>query len=320
MAAVLTRTQIDQAGILRSEIDHALRCCMVRVRRGVYVIRSECEVVAHEVLRACVHRNAGGGPDIDDPGLRGHTAKLRLLVDSYRTSLSGDCAFSHLSAALIWGLPITGPVQSRVEAIRPSRSYEYRQLKLRKRPLPEGDVTRVEGARVTTALRTLVDIAHDYPLEVSVPMIDHALRTGLLERHVFAELSGDLPARRGVIRARTALSLADPARESPAESICAVRFHELGMEGFVPQVVLGIEVENFVARVDFLHRAAKVIVEVNGEIKYTDGERGARRARQERHRDYRLRNLGYRVFQLAWSDLFSTDAFHEIKRAIAAAS
>ena len=87
----------------------------------------------------------------------------------------------------------------------------------------------------------------------------------------------------------------------------------------MPQATFGTKDDGFIARVDFLHRGAKIIVEVNGEIKYTDGETGAARARRERRQDYQLRNLGYRVYQLTWADLFSPSTFHDIKHAVSRA-
>lgn len=321
MVALVTRAAIDRAGLSRLDLRNALRCCMTRVRRGMYVIRSECADGTHERIRMITHSAMmHDASDIDASGLRGHTARLKIVIDSYTGSLPEDAAFSHLSAALIWGLPITQSVQSRAEAIRPSRSCEYRQLTLRKRPLPAADVTMINGAATTTPRRTLVDVAHDYPLVISVPMIDHAVRIGLLRPQDIDDILGDITSRPGARRARAAFGLSDAIRESPAESICAVRFHELDITGFVPQVEFGTPEDGFIARVDFLHRDARVIVEVNGEIKYTDGDAGAQRASRERRRDYKLRNLDYRVFQLTWSDLFSTRAFGEITRAIDARS
>lgn len=319
MTALLTRTAIDRAGLTRPELEAVLRCCMTRIRRGVYVIRGECPSEEHKRLRTIAEPPTNGaGSDIDRPGLRGHTAKLRVVVQSYSRSLPEGSAFSHLSAALLWGLPVTRPIQHRAEAIHPSRSREYRQLRLRKRTLPDDDVNTLDGARVTTVRRTLIDVAHDYPLDISVPMIDHALRAGLVSSPEVAEISDAFSSRKGAPRARTAFALSHAVRESPAESICAVRFHELGLEGFIAQVEFRDETGVFIARVDFAHREARVIVEVNGEIKYVDGDAGAQRARRERRRDYRLRNLDYRVFQLGWPDLFKTEAFTEIRRAVSA--
>ncbi len=254
--------------------------------------------------------------DIDRPGVRGAAARLHFLAQSYGHSLPQDCVLSHLSAALLWALPLTRAVQTRAEVARPARSCRYRQLLVRKRSLLPEEVTSVDGMRATTVRRTLLDVALDYPLDVSVPMIDHALRAKLLTTDDLTTMHASIHRRRGSVRARTALALGDAVRESPAESVCAVRFHEYDLAGFVPQVSFGTNDDGFIARVDFLHREAKVIVEVNGEIKYTDGDAGAARARRERRQDYQLRNLGYRVYQLTWADLFSSSMFHEIRRAV----
>ena len=163
---------------------------------------------------------------------------------------------------------------------------------------------------------TLIWEEPDYPLDVSVPMIDAALRAAHVSTDEVAAFIDRSTERRGARRARRALSIADPSHESPAESICAVRLHEHAIDGFDTQVTFGSPDGAFRARLDFLHRAAKLILEVNGEIKYVDGEAGSRRARQERQRDYRLRNMGYRVYQLTWADLFSPETFREIRRLV----
>ena len=320
MTALLTRATCDRAGVTRAELDDALHCCLARIRSGVYLVRPECTSKDHAALHAIADSTTlPDAEHINREGLRGHVARLSILVDSYRETLPTGSAFSHLSAALLWGLPVTRHVQDRAEVIRPERSVAYRQMLVRKRPLPTTDVAVLDGTRVTTVARTLSDVAHDYPLDISVPMIDAALRNRLITGDLTSPFPPSHSGRRGARRARLALSIADPSHESPAESICAVRLHEHGIDGFVTQVVFGNPDEPYRARVDFLHRAAKLILEVNGEIKYVDGEAGSRRARQERQRDYRLRNMGYRVYQLTWADLFSPDTFREIRRLVHAA-
>lgn len=366
MDVIITRTDLHRAGFSRSQITDALRCCLIRVRRGLFVVRPGCSRPPHAalaLLKECSAEATGAAPQtpdtgwgttagcattarrdvmnvapqtvrhdaavvqspaadliaLDAKGLRGHAARLRILTRTYVGDLAEDCTLSHVSAALLWGLPFTRPVQSRAEAVRPGRSRSYKQVIVRQRVLHRSEATTIDGLPVTTVRRTLLDVAFDYPLDVSVPMIDHALRTKQVSAEDLAELVESIHQRRGSVRARTAFALADPQRESPAESICAVRFHEYDIAGFVPQVSFGTNEEGFIARVDFLHREAKVIVEVNGETKYTDGEAGAARARRERRQDYQLRNLGYRVYQLTWADLFSPAVFHELKRAVSRA-
>lgn len=319
MDVIITRADLHRAGFSRSLVTDALRCCLIRVRRGLYVVRPDCPRRSHAALALLKQRSTGDLIDLDVKGLRGHAARLRILTRTYVDDLAEDCTLSHVSAALLWGLPFTRPIQGRAEAVRPGRSRGYKQVIIRQRVLHPSEATEIDGLPVTTVRRTLLDVALDYPLDVSVPMIDHALRKELVSTEDIAELARSIRRRRGSVRARTAFSLGDRARESPAESICAVRFHEHGIAGFVPQATFGTKDDGFIARVDFLHRGAKIIVEVNGEIKYTDGETGAARARRERRQDYQLRNLGYRVYQLTWADLFSPSTFHGIKHAVSRA-
>ena len=55
----------------------------------------------------------------------------------------------------------------------------------------------------------------------------------------------------------------------------------------------------FVARVDFLYRDRRVVVEFDGMLKYDDPAA----LRQEKLREDRLRELGYEVVRLTWADL-----------------
>ncbi len=147
-------------------------------------------------------------------------------------------------------------------------------------------------------------------------MIDHALRHRMTTLSVLEDRLAARGPRPGAVRTRTAIALADGARESPAESVCAVRFHEHGLTGFVPQVIVRDRAGRVIARTDFLDEEAHAIVEVNGALKYA-GRDGGSAFERERRRDYALRNAGFRVFQLTWSDLFSYQPFLAIKRYIA---
>lgn len=360
MTAIITRTELDRIGVTRSVLSGALSCCLLRVRKGMYVVLGDCRQDAHAAIAEFgigrkddpgnladhaqsgrsrtgqwgtlhtwneSHRGYGRAPDLEQqiaadleavhaPGLRGHAAKLRILARTYASGLSDDSALSHVSAALLWGLPLTRPAQKRVEAVRRGRSRTYAKCVVRQRSLTDEDVTAIGGIPITTVARTLLDVALDYPLDVSVPMIDHALRSRLVTLDKLATLTSAVDDRRGAVRARTAFGLAEPLHESPAESICGVRFHEHAIVGFEPQITFRMPEDEGFARVDFLHRESAVIVEVNGEIKYIDGDAGALRAKRERHRDYQLRGLGYRVYQLMWSDLFQPRAFRRIKQAV----
>jgi hypothetical protein len=69
------------------------------------------------------------------------------------------------------------------------------------RALPEKDLTEINGIPCTTALRTIIDIAPDYPPENVARMVTDALRRNLftvaeaLERTAEPDLADDYGAR-----------------------------------------------------------------------------------------------------------------------------
>ncbi|WP_231445618.1 DUF559 domain-containing protein [Brevibacterium zhoupengii] len=171
--------------------------------------------------------------------------------------------------------------------------------------------------RVTTLEQTLVDVALTYELATAVAMVDHALRQGLTSMEEIEMAFAERDTARAQRRARTTLDLADARRESPAESVAAARFFEHGIGGFDPQVDFRDRSGRVFARVDFCHRAAKVIVEVDGLAKYSMGPRTPRRALEdEKARDAQLAALGYRVVHLTWKQLFLVGPFEDIKRIV----
>ena len=83
----------------------------------------------------------------------------------------------------------------------------------------------------------------------------------------------------------------------------------LAGQGFPPPVLqaeLTASDGDFVARVDFLFPDERVVVEFDGETKYGDGPAEAVIA--EKWREDRIRELGYIVVRVSWSDLAYRDA------------
>ena len=346
MDDVFTRADLTRMGFSRNHIAAAIDCCLHVVRRGSYVLLPGCIDAAHTPHvpspssggdASWAHDGADGSSAANGPkrpassdgvklsvspnhtqrpasstGLVAHVRFLRALATSYGNSLPDDAALSHISAALVWGLPLTRPIVDKAEVSRPGRSRRYASLHVRHRSVAGARVVR-HGLRVTTLTRTLLDVAADHHLDISVPMIDHALRHRMTTLSALESRLAARGPRPGAARTRTALALADGARESPAESVCAVRFHEHGLTGFAAQVVVRDRSGRVIARTDFLDEDAQAIVEVNGALKYAsqDGDSAFER---ERRRDYALRNAGFRVFQLTWKDLFSAGPFLAIKR------
>src|SRR5207248_5318490 len=90
-------------------------------------------------------------------------------------------------------------------------------VRLRRASLGRGDVVTVRGVRVTTPLRTALDIARHAALEEAVSIIDAFLRAGLF-RLTELECALAQAAGPGRVRIMRVGMLADPASGSVLES------------------------------------------------------------------------------------------------------
>lgn len=160
----------------------------------------------------------------------------------------------------------------------------------------------VEGLRVTTLPRTVADVLRTRKVPHSVAMTDRAIAAGLVTA---ATVSAELDAQtrwKGRPRAREALGLLDPSRESWLESFSFVTLLQEGHPMPLPQVAIHDEHFRFVGRVDGLWPGDRTFAEADGQAKYSlepdDGtiiapEASARRRLEEEHeRHARLESLG----------------------------
>lgn len=328
MYQVFDTAQLLRLGLSEREVRDAARCCLERVARGRFAIRRRCDAERHRRIRESADQE-DATLLVPHNDFRDVFERLKVLiraradlVNSVHRKEAGGVpyeVFSHLSAALVWGLAVSRPAEHRVEVIRRETSRRYTNLHVRRRDLPVAQIDRNGDICVTSLARTLIDVARDYDLDVSVPMLDDALRREVVTESLLRATLANVSEVRSGNRVLTALDVADPRRESPAESIVAVRFFENMVLGFEPQVDVVDRHGRFVARVDFLHEGAKLIVEFDGRTKYFLHDRDHREAfDQERERERRLRALGYHVVRIFWKDLFRRDAFIDVKRLVEA--
>ncbi|RCS99787.1 hypothetical protein CIK60_01860 [Brevibacterium aurantiacum] len=320
MFVCLSTAELTAAGWSSHQIDNALACCLRRVRSGRYLVKRQCQTPIHEHIALIAGSDRTHLP-VETAGMRKRDEDLRILVRSYVGDLPPGATLSHRSALIVHGLPI--PYFDRdesivAEVVHPTHGVRRNTLLMRRRDYGSAEVCEIDGARATTLLRTLADIARDYPLAFAVAVIDAAIHTSLVTLPLVREYCEAHPVRTRQRRVDRLLGLADGRRESIAESICAVRFVEFSIPGFEPQVTIRDENGNFVARTDFANRRAKTVAEFDGAGKYHLPGRDPRRELElERQREYKLRNLGYSVFRLRWQDLFSADVFLRIRARVA---
>jgi hypothetical protein len=166
--------------------------------------------------------------------------------------------------------------------------------------LPPNHVTRLYKIPLTSAARTVVDLARTLPFTDAVVVADSALNQ---EKASKPELRGILDACKqwpGMKQARRVVEFADERAESPLESAARVVFDQFGLDP--PELQATVHVQKAAARVDFLWREHRVIVEADGLHKYND----RKDLIDQFERDRRLRDAGYKVVHFTWRELFQT--------------
>lgn len=318
MFQVLTTRQRRELGMTRKQMAEAERCCLRRVRKGHFVIRRACDDDHHGPIRGLSTDRDTSFPTVFGD-LRDEAEELRVQIACRLDSLRPGGVFSHVSAALIHRLDPALIESSKVEISRDSPTRNYDDVLMYSRRLPPEEISSEFAYPVTTLPRTLADVSLDRSLEVSVPLISQALRAGKVDRSDITERL--VKGKRGRRRALLAVELSSAEYESPAEAVCAVKFHRFGITGMVPQVETFTESGRFIGRNDFRHKGAAVAVEVHGVGKFylsPDGPDEASKTSHQRNMD--LLNAGFTVFNLSFGDLFRPRIFAAIKRAIETAN
>jgi hypothetical protein len=113
------------------------------------------------------------------------------------------------------------------------------------------------------------------------------------------------PRGNGAGRAALVARLADGTSESAGESRTRWLLHVVGLPAPEPQAWIWGE-GGFSARVDFLFRAERVVVEFDGLLKYGT----VHDVTAEKLREDALRRLGYEVVRLTWADLAHPERVH----------
>lgn len=268
------------------------------------MIRTQLEAGKLVRLRSKVFLDAGLWPE--DP------AAQNVIRARAEQVARPDAVLSHQSAALVWGLPTPDvrPWHVLAPALTlPSRSgYRSRRDPVRyvTGALPAHHVTRdPAGYQVTTPVRTAMDLAIGLSLPEALVLLDAAARQVCgslvatprrsdyanprmagLAREAMSEVADVL----GVISLRTAISLVDPRRETPIESLTAghLRLAGLPMPDFQRRISTAIG-DFFVDC--YWEGSPGLIGEADGAVKYNrPGE-----AVDEKVREQALRDTGERM-------------------------
>lgn len=174
--------------------------------------------------------------DPADPRLRRPEQRHALLVAAAVPRVAVDAVVSHVSAVVLYRLPVWNVSLTRVHTTRPRRTSGVRtgRLHVHTAPLEPDEVVDVDGVAVTSPARTLIDLARTVGFAQAVVTIDAALNRHLVTRDDLATALERAAGRPGTPRARRAVAFADPRPESPGESRSRVAMTRLGV---VPPVL-----------------------------------------------------------------------------------
>ena len=264
----------------------------VRVRRGVLISASDL---------------AAG----EQQGRRHDLDCLAVLMSLGRTT-----AFvSHSSAARLWRLPVPRSLDPTIRLTDTEQWRRGRDWRMVCAPLAPSERWRSGPVRLTSAARTLVDCAREWPLEDAVIAMDAAVLT---EQTNLDELRSGAAAVRhwpGASRAMRAAGLADGRAESPLETRGRLRIVGAGLRK--PELQVEIRVGGrLLAVVDGWFEEAAVAVECDGQVKYTDPWRARSPERvlwEEKRREDELRSLDIRFVRIADADV-SPGRWPEVER------
>ena len=276
----------------------------MRTRRGIYATKAAIEEAAADAR-----------------------AEHALRVRSAVAFIGGDAVACYSSAALIHGLDmLTAPPADVVTLLRPDARTRNRRssgdIRIRAAALvPKGakekdHLTESHGVRVTTAPRTVVDLARELPFMDGVAVADSAFRKYGFWKDTYLRVLKSCTGWRGLEQARKVIEFADSKAESVLESALRVRLREWGFPP--PQIQVRLLVGPTYVRVDFLYQEQRTVIEADGMAKMT--EKGANR--KQYRRDGWLRDAGYKVVHVSWRELFYEQevVISNIRKAFAAPS
>jgi hypothetical protein len=290
-AGLWQRTDLVAGGYTAREVDLLLRRRrLAAVRRGAYV-------------------------EAEDERLGAEAARHALLAHATAPRLHPESVFSHVSAAVLHGLPPWDVPLERVHATRARRSGARRSgvVLLHAAALLPEEIVTVDGLAVTSVPRTVVDLARSVGFDRAVAMADAALRREDIDRALLVEALGRAARRPGLATARRVVAFADGGAESVGESRSRIALARAG----VPVPTLQHEVWSAdgvcLGRVDFWWPKRRTIGEFDGRVKYgrllRPGESAGDAVFAEKRREDALRDVGFQVVRWGWSEL---DRFDDI--------
>jgi hypothetical protein len=281
------RSLLLASGLTSPEVQRLVaRGDLVRVRRGAYI-----------------------EDRITDP-----RAVHRIQAIAAAHDLASGAVLSHVSAAVVHGLPIWALDLDRVTVTRSRRSGGRVDPRLHTytATITPPEVDSVEGVAVTSVARTVVDLARIASFESSVVLTDSALGGGLVTQDDLAAALARATRWPGVPKARRVVAFADERAESVGESRSRIAIHRAGLPAPVPQWPIYETRGLLIARSDFGWPEHGLVGEFDGRVKYDGllrpGQTPADAVFEEKRREDAIRATGLMVVRWTWDEIPSFTA------------
>lgn len=223
---------------------------------------------------------------------------------------------SHHAALALLGLPLFGVDTTLVDVAAAVRTSKKR-IGLHVHVATPAQRTLIidPSTQTVSAADACVLTAADHGFQAGVVAMDAAAKRGMATAAALTRALGTSTIRYGADQARAAIAAVDPTCESPGETRTRLILAAAGLD--VRSQVSLHDGEGFVGRVDFLV-GDRVVVEFDGAVKYA-GLDGKRALMEEKRREERLRDAGFRVVRVTWADLDRPDALVTRVRGLLAA-
>ena len=168
----------------------------------------------------------------------------------------------------------------------------------RSRDLTERDIMEVDGLRLTTPLRTALDLGRNLRRREAMAAMNALARLHAITKE---ELRAQVPrfkGHRGIVQLRELIELVEPRIESPRESWTWLQIHDAGLP--MPEPQFWVEVDGVPTyRLDFAYVRQRIGVEYDG---FDFHERTAEQRRYDAERRAWLREHGWTIIVIRLGD------------------
>lgn len=229
---------------------------------------------------------------------------LATRIEAAGLVLRPDQVVCDRAAAFLHGVDVYGARESESRpletcVLRGGTRTRRHGIDGRERDLAPHEIETHRGVRVTTPLRTALDLGCSLPRHRALGALDELSRIHALDRRAFERQVGRFRGRRGVLQLRDLLPLVDPRSESQRESWIRLEIADAGLPR--PELQWWV-IEDGIAlwRLDLAYPNHRIAIEYDGE------EFHRRTSKQVEHDERRrrwLRGRGWRIIVVTKDDL-----------------